>query len=40
MEDVDGTVKRRLSLPWCDLETLINTEEQQFKELAFVKELN
>ena len=30
-------VKRRLSLPVCNLETLINAEEQRFKELAFVR---
>ena len=47
MDDVEGAVERdfqdsqlvpcRLSLPECDLETLINTEEQRFKELAFVR---
>ena len=34
------TVKRRPSLPGCNLETLINAKEQRFKELGFVKELD
>ena len=35
--DDNGTVKIRLSLPRCDLETLINAEKQRFKELVFVR---
>ena len=39
MEDIEGVVQRQPSLPGCDvdLETLINAEEQRFKELTFIK---
>ena len=37
MDDDDGTVKIRLSLPRCNLETLINAEKQRFKKLVFVR---
>ena len=37
MDDDDGAVKIRLSLPRCDLETLINGEKQRFKKLVFVR---
>ena len=37
MDDDDGAVEIRLSLPRCDLETLINAEKQRFNELVFVR---